>query len=142
MFSPSYKRLAGGILLPPFAKGGGGIFDMLNYNKNLKPVSQKLRVSMTDAEKLLWSRLKSKQVKGLQFYRQKIIGDYIVDFYCAKAGLVIEVDGGQHYTEAGCTADADRDRYLRSCGLRVLRYSNSDVLRNVEGVVESIYASV
>jgi very-short-patch-repair endonuclease len=115
---------------------------MLNYNKNLKQVSQKLRGSMTDAEKLLWSKLKGKQLKGLQFYRQKIIGNYIVDFYCAKAGLVIEVDGGQHYTEAGCTADADRDLYLRSCGLRVLRYSNSDVLRNVEGVVESIYAIV
>ena len=77
---------------------------MLNYNKNLKQVSQKLRGSMTDAELLLWSKLKGKQVKGLQFYRQKIIGNYIVDFYCAKAGLVIEVDGGQHYTVAGRSA--------------------------------------
>jgi very-short-patch-repair endonuclease len=115
---------------------------MLNYNKNLKQVSQKLRGSMTDAELLLWSKLKGKQVKGLQFYRQKIIGNYIVDFYCAKAGLIIEVDGGQHYTVAGRTADADRDRYLQSCGLRVLRYSDSDVLTNIVGVVESIYACV
>jgi len=113
---------------------------LLNYNKGLKRVSQKLRSSMTNAELLLWSKLKGKQLKGLQFYRQKIIGNYIVDFYCAKAGLVIEVDGGQHYTGAGRTADADRDCYLQSCGLQVLRFSNSDVLRNIAGVVESIYA--
>ena len=115
---------------------------MLNYNKNLKQVSQKLRGSMTDAELLLWSKLKGKQVKGLQFYRQKIIGTYIVDFYCAKAGLVIEVDGGQHYTVAWRTADADRDSYLQSCGLRVLRYSDNDVLTNIVGVIENIYACV
>ena len=115
---------------------------MLNYNKNLKQVSQKLRGSMTDAELLLWSKLKGKQLKGLQFYRQKIIGNYIAYFYCAKAGLVIEVDGGQHYTEAGRTADAERDRYLQSLGLRILRYSDNDVLTNITGVVESIYACV
>ena len=97
---------------------------------------------MTNAELLLWSKLKGRQVKGLQFYRQKIIGDYIVDFYCAKAGLVVEVDGGQHYTDIGRTADADRDRYLQSCGLRVLRYSDNDVLTNIAGVVESIYECV
>ena len=74
---------------------------MLSYNKNLKKYSQKLRGNMTDAEKLLWSKLKFKQAKGLQFYRQKVIGNYIVDFYCAKVNLVIEVDGGQHYTDSG-----------------------------------------
>ena len=115
---------------------------MLHYNKKLKHVSQKLRGSMTNAELLLWSKLKGKQLKGLQFYRQKIIGNYIVDFYCAQARLVIEVDGGQHYTEAGRTADAERDRYLQSVGLRVLRYSDNDVLTNITGVVESIYACV
>ena len=97
---------------------------------------------MTDAELLLWSKLKGKQLKGLQFYRQKIAGNYIVDFYCAKAALVIEVDGGQHYTEAGRTADAERDLYLQSLGLRVLRYSDTDVLTNITGVVENIYACV
>jgi len=115
---------------------------MLNYNKNLKQVSRKLRGAMTDAELLLWSKLKGKQMKGLQFYRQKTIGNYIVDFYCAKAGLVIEVDGGQHYTAAGRAADADRDQYLQSCGLRVLRYSDNDVLTNIVGVVENIYACI
>jgi very-short-patch-repair endonuclease len=115
---------------------------MLDYNKKLKHVSQKLRGSMTDAELLLWSKLKGGQLKDLQFYRQKIIGNYIVDFYCAKARLVIEVDGGQHYTEAGRAADAERDRFLQSLGLRVLRYSDTDVLTNISGVVESIYVCV
>jgi len=115
---------------------------MLEYNKKLKKASQKLRGSMTDAERMLWSKLKGKQLKGLQFYRQKIIGNYNVDFYCAKASLVIEVDGGQHYTEAGRTADAERDRYLQSPGLRVFRYSDTDVRTNITGVGESIYACV
>jgi len=115
---------------------------MLHYNKKLKHVSQKLSGSMTNAELLLWSKLKEKQLKQLQFYRQKIIGNYIVVFYCAQARLVIEVDGGQHYTEAGRTADADRDRYLQSFGLRVLRYSDNDVLTTITGVVESISAYV
>lgn len=115
---------------------------MLQYNRKLKHVSQKLRGSMTDAELLLWSKLKGKQLKGLQFYRQKTIGSYMVDFYCAKARLVIEVDGGQHYTEAGRTADAERDRYLQSLGLRILRYSNTDVLTNITGVMGSVYACV
>ena len=126
--------------LPLCKKGVGGDSEMLYYNKNLKHVSQKLRGSMTDAELLLWSKLKGKQLKGLQFYRQKIIGNYIADFYCSRARLVIEVDGGQHYTDAGRTADAVRDRYMQSLGLRVLRYSDNDVLTNIAGVVESIYA--
>jgi len=115
---------------------------MLDYNKKLKHLSQRLRGSMTDAERLLWSKLKGKQLKGLQFYRQKIIGNYIVDFYCARAGVVIEVDGGQHYTDDGRAADAERDRYLQSLGLKVLRYSDNDVLTNTGGVVESIYGCV
>jgi very-short-patch-repair endonuclease len=102
---------------------------MLSYNKNLKKYSQKLRGNMTDAEKLLWSKLKFKQAKGLQFYRQKVIGNYIVDFYCAKVNLVIEVDGGQHYTDSGKKSDDVRDRYLNGAGLKVLRSPDSAELR-------------
>ena len=68
---------------------------MLSYNKSLTQLSRNLRRNMTDAERLLWSKIRSKQLKGFQFYRQKIIGNYIVDFYCPKSKLVIEVDGGQ-----------------------------------------------
>ena len=70
------------ISFPPLAKGGeGGLFNnMLPYNKKLKQYSQKLRKKMTDAEQLLWSKMKGRQLQGYHFYRQKIIGDYIVDF--------------------------------------------------------------
>ena len=74
---------------------------MLTYNKSLKQISRNLRRNMTDAERLLWSNLMGKQLKGFQFYRQKIIDNYIVDFYCPKLKLVIEVDGGQHYSAEG-----------------------------------------
>ena len=74
---------------------------MLFYNTKLKKYSQELRKNMTDAERLLWSRLRRKQLNNFQFYRQRIIGDYIVDFYCPRSKLIIEVDGGQHYQDEG-----------------------------------------
>src|SRR3990172_13260225 len=102
---------------------------MLSYNKNLKDLSQQLRKNMTDAEKLLWSRLRTKQLKGCQFYRQKIIENYIVDFYCPKANLIIELDGGQHYTDEGMKRDKIRDDYLRRQGYKVLRFSDKEVVK-------------
>jgi very-short-patch-repair endonuclease len=66
---------------------------------------------MTDAERLLWSKLRRKQIKTFQFYRQRIIGNYIVDFYCPKGKLIIEVDGGQHYSEEGNRKDKAREDY-------------------------------
>jgi very-short-patch-repair endonuclease len=86
---------------------GGFSEQMLFYDKKLKGLSQHLRVNMTDAENRLWSKLRRKQLRGHQFYRQKIIGKYIVDFYCPKANLVIELDGGQHYSERGKAKDRD-----------------------------------
>jgi very-short-patch-repair endonuclease len=115
---------------------------MLSYNKGLKSFSQQLRKNMTDAEHLVWSRIRGKQLKGFQFYRQKIIGDYIVDFYCPKARLVIELDGGQHYSEEGKEKDKIRDRYLADNGLQVLRFSDRDVLTHIEGVLEKIWSCV
>lgn len=97
---------------------------------------------MTDAERQLWSKVRMKQLNGGQFYRQKIIGDYIVDFFCPKAKLIIEVDGGQHYTDKISSADRRRDDYMRNLGLRVLRFSDIDVLKNVDGVVESIITNM
>ena len=112
---------------------------MLQYNKNLKEYSRKLRKNMTDVENLLWWKIRNKQLKGHQFYRQKIIGNYIVDFYCPKAKIVIELDGGQHYTEEGKLKDAQRDKYLRDLGLEVLRFCDRDILDNLSGVVEKIF---
>ena len=112
---------------------------MKPYNKNLKQASRDLRNNMTDAEKLLWSRLRNQQILGLQFYRQKPILNYIVDFYCAAANLVIECDGGQHFTEEGLEADRIRDAALAQLGLKVLRFDNGQVMGQIDDVVEVIY---
>jgi len=93
---------------------------------------------MTDAEIILWSKIRMKQLNNCQFYRQKIIGNYIVDFFCPKYKLIIEVDGGQHYSDEMLSADRDRDETLRSMGLTVLRFTNVDIFKNIEGVVTRI----
>ena len=112
---------------------------MKPYNKNLKLASRDLRNNMTDAEQLLWSRLRNKQILGLQFYRQKPILNYIVDFYCPAANLVIECDGSQHFTDDGLEADRIRDEALAQLGLKVLRFDNGQVMGRVDDVVEEVY---
>ena len=111
---------------------------MVLYNQNLKPFCKELRKNSTDAERRLWSKLRLRQLKGFQFYRQRIIVNYIVDFFCPRAKLVIEVDGGQHYSGEKYDADSKRDKYLKSIGLKVLRYSDREVLMNIDGVLENI----
>jgi very-short-patch-repair endonuclease len=108
------------------------------HDHKLKTRSQELRKNMTDAERLLWSKIRMKQLKGLMFARQKPLGEYIADFYCHRAKLVIEVDGGQHFTNDTREYDRIRDEYLGSMGLTVLRFTNSDVIDNIEGVVSVI----
>ena len=97
---------------------------------------------MTDAEIFLWSKIRMKQLNNCQFYRQKIIGDYIVDFFCPKFKLVIEVDGGQHYSDDMLNADRERDEVLKSMGMKVLRFTNLDVLKNIDGVVMRIVENI
>lgn len=109
---------------------------MLPYDAKLKLLSQQLRDNMTDAEKHLWSKIKMRQIKGYWFYRQKPIGSYIADFYCPKAKMVIEVDGGQHFENEAVEYDKIRDNTMNSLGLKVLRFTNTDVLSNIEGVIE------
>jgi len=135
------------IQFPPYKRGARG--DSIRrtrllkpYNKNLKQPSRELRKNMTDAECRLWSRVRRKQIKGLQFYRQKPLGNYIVDFYCPAAGLVVEVDGGQHYTEEGKANDKRRDDDLAGLGLKVLRFSNIDVLKEIDAVLQVIWENV
>src|SRR4030066_2484802 len=112
---------------------------MLRYTKNLKGYSKSLRVNMTEAERLLWEKIRGKQLKGYQFYRQKTIGSCIVDFYCPKAKLVIELDGGQHYSPEGKAKDRKREEYMKDIGLRVLRFSDKEIFNNTEGVLERIW---
>jgi very-short-patch-repair endonuclease len=97
---------------------------------------------MTDAEQLLWSQIRRKQILGIQFYRQKPIGPFIVDFHAPAAGLVIEVDGGQHYEEQHRCRDEERDAALAKLGLTVLRFDNLQVLTELDAVVEHIYSVV
>ena len=114
-----------------------GITKMYKYNKQLKLNSQELRRNMTREEKHLWYDF----LKGLpiNINRQKVIGNYIVDFYCAAAKLVIEIDGYQHYLDDGEQKDIERDAFLQNLGLTVLRYSNRDIHTNFRGVCEDIY---
>jgi very-short-patch-repair endonuclease len=111
---------------------------VIPYNKNLKEPSKSLRDNLTEAERCLWTRLRLKHL-GYVFYRQKPIGEYIVDFYCPKARLVVEVDGGGHFTEDEASNDKVRDEYMRSLGLTVLRFSNSEVLKNTDSIAETVH---
>jgi len=94
---------------------------------------------MTDTEKLLWLKIRRKQLKGKTFYRQKPLGNYIVDFYCPSASLIIEIDGGQHFTAEGLIEDEKRDAYFIGMRIRVKRYSDREVLTQLNDVVEDIY---
>jgi very-short-patch-repair endonuclease len=110
------------------------------YKGYLKPLSKSLRKRMTKEEIILWARIRRKQVNNLQFYRQKPLGPYIIDFYCPKKKIVIEIDGGQHYDQNNYEKDLERDRYLREAlKLKVIRFTNLDIKQNLDGVLEVIY---
>jgi very-short-patch-repair endonuclease len=101
-----------------------------------------LRHQITDAERALWRRLRDRQLGGAKFRRQHEFGPYVLDFYCQERCLVVEVDGGQHYEPEQAARDERRTVYLASQGLRVLRFSNLDVLRNLEGVLGVVWGAV
>ena len=115
---------------------------MLKYNANLREKARQWRRNLTDSEKVLWSRLRNKQLLGIQFYRQKPIGEPIVDFLAPGAKWVVEVDGSQHMGEAQVQKDRIRDGYLASLGLKVLRFNSIEVLKESDAVVESIYQAM
>lgn len=110
----------------------------MKYNPELKTYARALRQRMTDAEQALWSKLRRKQIHGVQFYRQKPLGCYIVDFYAPGAKLVIELDGSQHFEQEHAQRDAVRDSYLHGLHLRVLRFNNLQVLHELEAVQDEI----
>ena len=112
---------------------------MLPYHPTLRSPARRLRKEMTDAEQLLWSRLRRKQILGVHFYRQKPLGTFIVDFYAPKANLVVEVDGSQHGDADHAERDAERDEYLMAQGLRVLRFRNTQVLREIRIDLRTAY---
>ena len=106
-------------------------------NRKLTGLSKTLRKNMTKEERHLWYDFLKKLDATVN--RQKVIGDYIVDFYCSSAKVVIELDGSQHFYEIGEVNDRVRDKYLNSLGLTVLRYSNLEVQSNFRGVCEDIW---
>lgn len=109
-------------------------------NPHLTGNAQVLRKNMTKEERRLWyDFLKTLPVT---VNRQKVMGECIVDFYCAEAKIVIELDGSQHYENKGKESDQKRDAYLRETGLTVLRYSNLDIHRNFEGVCMDIWRHI
>jgi very-short-patch-repair endonuclease len=112
---------------------------MLRYKPRLKARARSLRSNPTDAEQRLWSRLRGKQILGVQIYRQKPIGDYIVYFYPPAVRLVIEVDGSHHFDDTQASYDKHRTEYLERLGLKVLRFDDRQVLTQTESVVEEIF---
>jgi very-short-patch-repair endonuclease len=112
---------------------------VLNYSEDLKPLARQLRANMTAAEQKLWFYIRRKQILGVQFFRQRAIGTYIVDFYAPTVKLVIEVDGSQHFDPMAIEKDALRSNYLVSQGLFVMRFDNLEVLNVTASVLSIVY---
>ena len=125
------------MMASPFEKGGFKN-SVEHYNPKLKENSRSLRTNMTDAEQALWQRIRRKQIQGVQFYRQKPLFEFVVNFYCPVAKLVIELDGSQHFAEEHQAKDQERDSALARLGLRVLRFDNRQILLETDAVLEVI----
>jgi very-short-patch-repair endonuclease len=129
--------------LSPLCKRGPGIQNLISmyylpYNKDLKQFSRDLRNHSTYGEVLLWMELRAGQLRGYKFNRQKPLDKYIVDFYCKKLNLVIEVDGESHYSGEARLKDEKRQQILENLGLRFLRFDDWDVKNKMEVVLQKI----
>lgn len=108
----------------------------LPFNPKLKERARKLRKAGNLAEVLFWNQVKNKQFKGYDFDRQKIIGNYIVDFFCGNCNVVVEIDGNSHDYKKDY--DAKRDEYLKSLGLKVIHITDLDVKNRMEEVMDML----
>lgn len=141
MYNNTARAVMLGRYCLPYIKGGaaesgGGIQMERKHNKELVSYAKELRKNMTREEKHLWYDFLS--TYSVRFMRQRVLGKYIADFYCAKAKLVVELDGSQHYTEEAKEYDAQRALYLEQYGIKVLRFLNKDVNDNFDGVCNYI----
>jgi very-short-patch-repair endonuclease len=109
-----------------------------NNLKDFKAQRKALRNQATPAEALLWKGLQRSQLEGRKFRRQHGIGPYVLDFYCPAEKLCVELDGQMHLEHAGVLHDEERTRYLNNLGIKVIRFENSVVFQNPEGVLEEI----
>ncbi|CAE6920677.1 putative protein [Vibrio sp. B1ASS3] len=107
----------------------------LKYQKQIR---SQLRTNMPKPEEVLWQRIRRKQL-GVKFRRQHGIGRYIVDFYCTELNLVIEIDGNSHFSDEGKEKDAMRDAFLEALGIKVLRFTNEEVMKQTESVLERLF---
>jgi very-short-patch-repair endonuclease len=119
-------------------EGMGWRAKMAQWELIAKPLARQMRREPTRAEAMLWTRVRGGQLRGMRFRRQHAIGRYIVDFYCARARLVVELDGSSHAGQADL--DAQRDQFLLAHGERVLRLANEQVLHDIEGALARIAA--
>ena len=153
-YKTSLSDLYGALPLPLAGEGRGGGLQgkdvAMDDQKSptwkvparLRSNAKSLRANSTDAERLLWAALRNHRLNGTSFRRQVPIANFIVDFVCHAAMLVVELDGGQHYSELSESADAARTSAIESNGFRVLRFSNQDVMTNRNGVLETIVAAL
>ncbi|MDA1168987.1 MAG: endonuclease domain-containing protein [bacterium] len=111
---------------------------MIHNQKRSTPIRRNLRKIVPEPEQRLWYFLRNKRLLGYKFRRQQSFGRYVVDFYCAELHLAIEIDGDSHYTTDAESYDRERTKYLNVCGIQVLRYTNTEVMKNINGVVEDI----
>jgi very-short-patch-repair endonuclease len=107
-----------------------------------RSAAKKLRRDLTDAERKLWYLLRSRRFEGVTFRRQVPVGPYIVDFAAHRLRLIVEVDGGQHLLPKNLMKDRVRDEWLRGRGYKVLRFSNEDVLTNLDAVVRALVTAL
>ncbi len=115
---------------------------MLTYRPDLKLLSRTLRKNMSDAAQKLWFQLRRKQICGIQFYRQRPTGKYIVDFYAPTVKLIIEVDGSQHQEETNKKYDRERTEYFNSLSLQVMRFDNLQCLNETHHVLNMIHQTL
>jgi very-short-patch-repair endonuclease len=113
-----------------------------HLSEKMRSRARSLRRDSTNAEQLIWNALRAHRLNGASFRRQTPIGPYIADFVCHAAGLIVELDGGQHFESENIKRDARRDAFLNSKGYRVLRFNNHDVMTNRQGVLETIAAAL
>ncbi len=114
----------------------------IHYNPKLKDLAKNLRNNSTRAEIILWNYLKGKKLKGYDFHRQKPIENFIVDFFCNKLTLAIELDGYTHGFEEVLVKDEIKEKRLTDLGVTVLRFTDRDVIDNIESVLKSIEDSI
>ena len=111
-------------------------------SQNIFENAKKLRYKMTPSEEKLWAELSENKLKNYRFRRQHPLGNYIADFYCHKAKLVVEIDGEIHDSEENKEYDSGRDKTMESFGIKVLRFTNNDIEKNLIGVLKIILANL